>query len=132
MKIIINGEIVEVAEGGSCPSTPVTPITSAEYEALSDADKQADVTYLITDDNEGGDSGGGSSEEIYSTEEVRIGRWIDGRPLYRKVFPNVPYPSTTANEVFVPGTKKTDLNIRELVRNEMFDMLYTEDVNRAC
>ena len=30
---------------------------------------------------------GGSSEEIYSTEETRIGTWIDGKPLYRKVSP---------------------------------------------
>lgn len=28
---------------------------------------------------------GGSSEEIYSTEEQVIGKWIDGKPLYRKV-----------------------------------------------
>lgn len=27
---------------------------------------------------------GGSSEEVYSEEEVRIGTWIDGKPLYRK------------------------------------------------
>lgn len=26
-------------------------------------------------------SGEGSAEEVYSTEEVRIGTWIDGRPL---------------------------------------------------
>lgn len=32
------------------------------------------------------DVGGGSSEEIYSTEEQRIGTWIDGKPLYRRVF----------------------------------------------
>lgn len=25
------------------------------------------------------------SEEVYSTEEVKIGTWIDGKPLYRKV-----------------------------------------------
>lgn len=35
----------------------------------------------------GGGSGGGGSgaEEVYSTEETRIGTWIDGKPLYRKV-----------------------------------------------
>jgi len=32
-----------------------------------------------------GGSGDGSSEEVYSTEEVRIGTWIDGKPLYRRV-----------------------------------------------
>lgn len=31
-------------------------------------------------------SGGGPSYEIYSTEEQRIGTWIDGKPLYRKVY----------------------------------------------
>lgn len=30
-------------------------------------------------------SGGGSSQEIYSTEETRVGTWIDGRPRYRRV-----------------------------------------------
>ena len=33
-----------------------------------------------------GSSSGGSSEEIYSTEETRIGTWVDGKPLYRLVF----------------------------------------------
>lgn len=35
----------------------------------------------------GGANGGGSgSENVYSTEETVIGAWIDGKPLYRKVF----------------------------------------------
>lgn len=29
--------------------------------------------------------GGGSAQDIYSTEEQVVGRWIDGKPLYRKV-----------------------------------------------
>lgn len=34
----------------------------------------------------GGNSGGSSgSGEVYSTEETRVGTWIDGKPLYRKV-----------------------------------------------
>ena len=31
-------------------------------------------------------SGGSSGDEIYSTEETRIGTWIDGKPLYRKTY----------------------------------------------
>lgn len=27
----------------------------------------------------------GGSQEAYSTEETRIGTWVDGKPLYRKV-----------------------------------------------
>lgn len=39
-----------------------------------------------------GDAGTGEDTgEIYSTEEVRIGTWIDGKPLYRRVFEaNIP------------------------------------------
>ena len=33
-----------------------------------------------------GTGGGGDSQEVYSTEETRIGTWIDGKPLYRRVF----------------------------------------------
>ena len=35
---------------------------------------------------ENGNSNGGSASENYSTEEQRIGTWIDGKPLYRKVY----------------------------------------------
>lgn len=70
--------------------TPVKPVTKAEYDALPEADKQSDTMYAITDDNEdggsSGGSGGGSYEEIYSTEETRIGTWIDGKPVYRKTY----------------------------------------------
>lgn len=33
-----------------------------------------------------GGGGGSASGEIYSTEETRIGTWMDGKPLYRMVF----------------------------------------------
>lgn len=35
--------------------------------------------------NVGGSGGVTGAQDVYSTEEVRIGTWIDGRPLYRKV-----------------------------------------------
>ncbi len=98
---------------------PTKAVTTAEYNALNEAEKQADVAYIVTDDSSGGGGGGAngksayeiavengfvgteaewlaslkgekgdpaSSLEIYSTEETRIGTWIDGKPLYRKVF----------------------------------------------
>lgn len=40
----------------------------------------------------------------YSTEEVKIGKWIDGKPLYRKIIqgniPTIPSGSTTATGTF--------------------------------
>lgn len=68
---------------------PVKPITEAEYSALSDEDKNGETAWLVTDAE--GSSGNGDDEsdsdggEIYSTEEVRIGTWINGKPLYRRV-----------------------------------------------
>lgn len=32
---------------------------------------------------------GGQLKEIYSTEEIRIGTWIDGKPLYRRVYTGI-------------------------------------------
>lgn len=37
------------------------------------------------------------AEDIYSTEETRIGTWIDGKPLYRKVY--------IGNVTFVKGSE---------------------------
>lgn len=62
-------------------TTPVQGIkTQAEFDALP-ADDQNKGLWVISDGESGGSSAGG---EIYSTEETRIGTWIDGKPLYRK------------------------------------------------
>lgn len=58
--------------------------TQAEYDALPE-DKQTKGMYVIKDAGEGGSGGSSESLDVYSTEEKRIGTWIDGRPLYRKV-----------------------------------------------
>lgn len=44
-------------------------------------------------------SGGNAVGEVYSTEEIRIGTWIDGKPLYRKtiVFENASIPADWGN-----------------------------------
>lgn len=64
---------------------PTKTVTKAEYDALTEAEKQAEVIYAVTDDAPGGS--GGSAFEVYSTEEQRIGTWIDGKPLYRITIP---------------------------------------------
>jgi len=38
-------------------------------------------------------SGSGTAENVYSTEEARIGTWIDGRPLYRKCYAGLMSPA---------------------------------------
>lgn len=44
-------------------------------------------------------NGGGSAD--YSTDEVVIGKWIDGKPLYRKVF-IIPESNWAVNNTFAP------------------------------
>lgn len=68
---------------------PVKPITKVEYDALTNEEKNGETAWLVTDADDGVGSEGSSGEsegEVYSTEEVRIGTWIDGKPIYRRVF----------------------------------------------
>lgn len=99
MKVYSNGEMLEVSGGGTDltagdgvsiqdgdinVTTPVRGIvTQAEYDALPEGQRNKGL-YVISDGGSGG--GGGSAWEVYSTEETRIGTWIDGKPLYRKCF----------------------------------------------
>lgn len=48
------------------------------------------------------------SEEVYSTEEQVIGKWIDGKPLYRKVIINTLPKVATEN---VPVIKKISIDV---------------------
>lgn len=56
------------------------------------------LAYIMKLYGAGSDIGESSSQdtgENYSTEEVRIGTWVDGKPLYRKVIESVTPSSTT-------------------------------------
>lgn len=70
-------------------TTPVRGIyTQEEFDALPEAQRNKGM-YVVDDGESGGGTGGGTgggSNDVYSMEETRIGTWIDGRPLYRRVF----------------------------------------------
>lgn len=85
---------IKLQGGDIAVSLPTKAVSKAEYEALTDAEKQAEVLYAVTDD--AGGSGGG---EVYSTEETRIGTWVDGKTIYKRtiVFKNVSIPSGLGN-----------------------------------
>lgn len=56
-------------------------------------------------------STGVANKNIYSTTETRIGTWIDGKPLYRKVI------ETTAPTVTTDGTnvfKNVPVNVNDI------------------
>ena len=62
--------------------------------------------------------------EEYSTDEIRVGTWVDGKPLYRKVYTGVKTPSTSKSWVIV----KDDYNIqfKNIIRIDgyMYDGAY--------
>ena len=60
-------------------------LTYAEYEALTDAEKNNGTIYLITDINGTGDK---FQPVVYSAEEREIGVWTNGKPLYEKTIYN--------------------------------------------
>ena len=61
----------------------VIRLTQAEYDALPPSKLTDNNVYMITDVN-----GDGSQFQpvIYSEDEREIGVWVDGKPLYEKVF----------------------------------------------
>lgn len=81
------GDGMTITDGVVSVDTPVRNIlTQSEFDALPEAEQNKGM-YVISDGGSNG-SGGGSSEslDIYSTDERRIGTWIDGKPLYRKCY----------------------------------------------
>lgn len=97
----------------SIPTGPIEgeatlmPVTEAEYNALTEEEKMADDKAWLVTDAEGASGGSASSAgEVYSREEQRIGTWIDGKPLYKKVYKVTPQ-WTGSNQSF-------SLNIPEL------------------
>ena len=50
---------------------------------------------------------------VYNTDETVIGQWIDGKPLYRKVFTGTT-PSTPNTNTNLPHTITADMNIKRI------------------
>lgn len=62
------------------------------------------------DKGDPGDGGG----NIYSTEEQRIGTWIDGKPLYRRVFEGTTGPDVGQHEVLHQVMDKSVVEVRRI------------------
>lgn len=59
-----------------------------------------------------------ANKNIYSTSETRIGTWIDGKPLYRKVYNLTSMPSSNTDLFDITG-----LSISKTVK--LYGMIYT-------
>lgn len=62
--------------------------TEAEYNAIPEAKKKTGFAFIKDDTN-----------NVYSTEETRIGTWIDNKPLYRKVYQFTSASNTNTTDI---------------------------------
>ncbi|MEY8389585.1 hypothetical protein AALC17_20425 [Oscillospiraceae bacterium 38-13] len=86
-----------VLDGGNISvKIPTRHLTRAEYNALTEEEKQTDILYIVP-----GDNPGGADWEIYSTKEIPVGIWIDGKTICRRVFPFTTPASPSAAGEFV-------------------------------
>ena len=132
---LIAGNNITIADNNTISATIPTKLwtgTKAEYNAITD--KKDDITYIVTDeednldinslvidDTKTSDNTTWSSnkineenKEIYSTDEVKTNKiWIDGKPIYRKMYTSSDFNFTDDAQ---QGTSKTNIsNIEDLV-----------------
>ncbi len=125
-----------VYAGGSSADTtdgiPVEVHTKAEYDALTDEQKQAEVLHVITDDNGDASSGGSGSApgEVYSEEETLIGTWM-GKPLYRRVLSFVFDTETVHDVIYLPDDIVEFLRVEAMYYNTNSVMFSLPFINGA-
>lgn len=98
-----NGEQIQ---GGNLDSIPIVSISYSDYQKLSEAEKKEDVIYLVED----APNVIPSAWERYSTDEIPVGTWIDGRIVYRRVFvTTAPEAMDNGSAVVVPITSRLEM-----------------------
>lgn len=71
-----------------------------------------DINIYNGKDGADGTGGSGGSSDVYSTEETVVGTWIDGKPIYRKVY------VTTSASTAVNVADTTSLHVDTCVQLE--------------
>lgn len=69
-----------------------------------------DINIYNGKDGADGTGGSGGSSDVYSTEETVVGTWIDGKPIYRKVY--VTTSSSTAVNVADTSSYNVDVCVK--------------------
>lgn len=68
------------------------------------------------DGKDGTGGSGGASSEVYSTDEIEVGTWIDGKPIYQKVV------SVTLSSTAKSGSVASDVTKIESTVSALVDM----------
>lgn len=155
---LASGRGTTISDGKINVDLPSVAMTQEEYDALTDEEKNSETLFILPCGTEGvptggttgqvlakksntdydtqwvDQTGGSSAGDVYSTEETKIGTWIDGKPLYRKVFV-VTIPSLSDNNwVALVGTTIDELdtvcyiNLVDIVDQSYFSFPYVDRV----
>lgn len=96
-------QIASIQGGGSH-----VELTQAEYDALTEEEKNNGSVYFITDTNGDGED---FQPVIYSLNEREIGVWTDGKPLYERthhIIPSSPIQPQTETTINLPDMTDAD------------------------
>lgn len=107
---------------GVSPTVSVTATTNGHTVAITDVNGTQSFEVLNGKDGASGGSsggGGGASTDVYSTEEVQIGTWIDGKTIYRSII-DMQLPSSSKAGAPVVYSYKHGLSIDTIVDERMF------------
>ena len=88
-----NGDPGLSGEAGVSPEVSVTDILGGHQVTITDANGPHSFNVMDGKDGAGG--------EVYSTEETRIGTWIDGKPLYQITVTGTLPEATSVNSVYL-------------------------------
>lgn len=103
--VLTAGDGITIEDDAIRVTTPVRGLTQAEYDRLLEGERGG--LCVITDADTVLPEGG----EVYSTQETRIGTWIDGKPVYKKTFSGV----TPSSNGVAPLGDLSDLSIDTVV-----------------
>lgn len=104
-------EAIDNGEIGGGSSTWVG--TKAKFNALDKSQLKDEQEVIITDDYD-------SNGNIYSTEEVVIGKWIDGKPLYRKAFTGLNLSFSATTDAWGKLSTSLDLDYDTLIKVDVY------------
>lgn len=120
----LNGYATTEYVDNAISNIPATDLSN--YYTKDETYNKTEVDTLIANSggSSGGSSSGGGASDVYSTKEVAIGTWIDGKTLYRKVIDilAVTTQSTSNGLYFYMYTDKSLIaneftNVRIILRN---------------
>lgn len=112
---------------GVSPTVAVTEITNGHTVAITDVNGTQSFEVLNGKDGASGGSSGGASSisggDIYSTDEIAIGTWIDGKTIYRSIV-DIQLPAISKSGSPQAYSFKHGLSIDTTVNERMFAPTY--------